>query len=112
MPRGICASPAIARVVARATPSRVMTLIAACVSISRRSSADILATSCSPLRRPARETPSDEGATLATICRHRPDHGIATHEMDLREVLAHLPGLGVPEPHPVTDRQVLRAAPG
>src|SRR4051794_5747060 len=98
------ASWAIARVVARATPSRVMTRIAASTSSSRRWAADMRVTR--RLLWCGGHLWLQEGASFATICGRLVDHSLSRNQMKHVRVLAELTGLRVPEPDPVSDAQV------
>src|SRR5436190_23300043 len=98
------ASCAIARVVARPTPSRVMTRMAASTSSSRRCAADIRVTR--RLLWGGGHLWLQEVASFATIGGRLVDHSLSRNQVKHVGVLAELAGLGVPEPDPVSDAEV------
>src|SRR3954453_11822843 len=98
------ASWAIARVVARATPSRVLTRIAASTSSSRRWAADMRVTR--RLLWCGGHMWLQEGASFATISGRGVDHSLSRNQVEHVRVLAELARLRMPEPDPVADAEV------
>src|SRR5699024_8683330 len=57
--------------------------------------------------RPSWSTSSSEVLPLPPVGRHRLDQLVTAEQVEGVEALAHLPCLGVAEPHPVTEGQVI-----
>src|SRR3954453_16828493 len=100
------ASCAIARVVARATPSRVMTRIAASTRSSRRCAAAMRVTRL--LLWCGGHLWLQEGASFATIGGRLVDDSLSRNQVEHVRVLAELTGLRVPEPDAISHTKIGR----